>query len=208
MRKGEQTRQRVIETAARVMNQHGYNGSGMSELMRETGLAKGGLYRHFESKQALAVEAFQFAFTTVHNLRFAHLDAVPNAVDNLQRFLENYASVPSPIPGGCPILNTGTENDDGNPALLHSAQQAFDATVKRLAKIIQEGKQRCEIRSETVPEELALFLFCSLEGGVFASRLQGTRQRLKVVAQQLHHYLESEVRVRKPAKVLTKLGRV
>lgn len=195
MRKGEQTRQRVIETAARVMNQHGYNGSGMSELMRETGLAKGGLYRHFESKQALAVEAFQFAFTTIHNLRFSHLDRVPNAVDKLQRFLENFAAVPSPIPGGCPILNTGTENDDGNPALLHSAQQAFDATVKRLAAIIREGQQRGEIRPEIAPEELALFLFCSLEGGIFASRLQGTRRRLKVVARQLHRHLESEVRV-------------
>jgi TetR/AcrR family transcriptional repressor of nem operon len=195
MRKGEQTRQRVIEAAARVMNQHGYNGSGMSELMRETGLAKGGLYRHFDSKQALAVEAFQFAFTTNHNLRFAHLDQVPNAVDKLQKFLENYADIPSPIPGGCPILNTGTENDDGNPALLQSAQQAFDATVKRLAGIIRVGRDRGEIRSEIIPHDLALFLFCGLEGGIFASRLQGSRQRLKTVALQLRHYLETEVRV-------------
>ena len=54
MRKGERTRQRVIETAARVLNRHGYAGSGMSELMQETGLAKGGIYRHFDSKEALA----------------------------------------------------------------------------------------------------------------------------------------------------------
>lgn len=208
MRKGEQTRQRVIETAARVMNLHGYNGSGMAELMRETGLAKGGLYRHFESKQALAVEAFQYAFTTIHDLRFAHLDAVPNAVDKLQKFLENFAAIPSPIPGGCPILNTGTENDDGNPALLHSAQRAFDATVKRLARIIQDGQQRREIRPEVVPGELALFLFCSLEGGIFASRLQGTRQRLEVVAEQMRHYLEEEVRMRKSAKTSSRRARV
>lgn len=195
MRKGEQTRQRVIETAARVMNQHGYNGSGMSELMRETGLAKGGLYRHFESKQALAVEAFNFAFTTNHSLRFAHLDEIPNAVDKLQKFLENYAAISSPIPGGCPILNTGTENDDGNPALLQSAQQAFDTTVKRLANIIRDGRDRGEIRPEIIPHDLALFLYCAIEGGIFASRLQGTRQRLKTVTQQLHRYLESEVRV-------------
>lgn len=207
MRKGEQTRQRVIETAARVLNQHGYNGSGMSELMRATGLTKGGLYRHFESKQALAVEAFQYAFSTNHNLRFDHVDAVPNAVDKLQKFLENYASVPSPIPGGCPILNSGTENDDGNPALLQSAQQAFDITWKRLAKIIREGQARREIRPEIVPEDLAMFFFCSLEGAIFASRLQGTRQRLKIVAQQLHHYLETEVRIPQAQKSPQKRSR-
>lgn len=194
MRKGEKTRQHVIETAARVLNRHGYAGSGMSELMRETGLAKGGLYRHFESKETLAVEAFRYAFATVYNLRFAHLESIPNAVDKLKGFVEGYASIASPIPGGCPILNTGIENDDGNPALLKCAQDAFETTVKRLAGIIREGQRRKEIRPEIVPGEVALFIYCSLEGGIFASRLQGTRQRLKVIACYLVEFLEEQVR--------------
>ena len=89
-----------IETAARVLNQHGYAGSGMSELMTETGLAKGGIYRHFDSKEALAVEAFNFAFATVLNSVSAILNSVPNAVDKLVKYVEGYATVESPIPGG------------------------------------------------------------------------------------------------------------
>ena len=200
MGKGERTRQHVIETAAKVLNQHGYAGSGMSELMRETGLAKGGLYRHFESKQALAVAAFEYAFSTVYELRFANLESIPNAVDKLKKFVEGYASISSPIPGGCPILNTGIENDDGNPALLKCAQDAFETTVKRLAKIVRDGQERKEIRGESVPAEVALFIYCSLEGGIFASRLQGTRQRLKVIARYLDEFLEEQVRLR-PGRV-------
>ena len=196
MRKGERTRQHVIATAAKVLNRHGYAGSGMSELMQETGLAKGGIYRHFESKEALAVEAFQYAFAEVLRLRFGHLDAVPNAADKLVKYVEGFASVESPIPGGCPILNTGIENDDGNPTLLKCAQDAFDTVVRRLTKIIRDGQERKEIRPEVVPGELALFLYSSLEGGIFAMRLQGTRQRLKVVARFLSEYLEREVRVK------------
>ena len=196
MRKGEKTRQRVIETAAKVLNRHGYAGSGMSELMEATGLAKGGIYRHFESKEALAVEAFKYAFAEVLRLRFAGLEDVPNAVDKLVRFVEGYATVESPIPGGCPILNTGIENDDGNPALLKYAQDAFDTVVKRLARIIRDGQERKEIRAEVVPGELALFLYSSLEGGVFASRLQGSRQRLKTVGRYLVGFLEEQVRIR------------
>lgn len=195
MRKGEKTRQRVIETAAKVLNQHGYAGSGMSELMRETGLAKGGLYRHFDSKQALAVEAFKYAFATVHQLRFADLDSIPNAVDKLQKYIEGFASIASPIPGGCPILNTGTENDDGNPELFKCAQDAFDTTVRRLAKIIRDGQERKEIPAEVEPGELALFIYCSLEGAIFASRFQGgSKQRLKIVGRYLHQYLEGNLR--------------
>jgi len=198
MRKGEKTRQHIVETAARVLNRHGYVGSGMAELMEETGLTKGGLYRHFESKEALAAEAFDYAFSTVHELRFAGLDAIPNAVDKLKTYIERYATVESPIPGGCAIMNTGTENDDGNPVLLERARKGFDATVERIAKIIEDGKRRGEIRKEVVAKELALFLFCSIQGGILASRLQGPRTRLKVVAKFLVQMLEDEVR--QPAK--------
>ena len=194
MRKGEKTRKHIIETAAQVLNRHGFTGSGMSELMRETGLAKGGLYRHFESKEKLAVEALSYAFSVVYKLRFADLDSVPNAVDRLQMFIERFASVASPIEGGCPIMNAGIENDDGNPALLKCAQGAFDAMTKKLTEIIKDGQVRREVRPDVVPSELALFLFSSLEGGLFASRLQGTRQRLKSVARNLSRYLETSVR--------------
>ncbi|MBS1806133.1 MAG: TetR/AcrR family transcriptional regulator [Acidobacteria bacterium] len=197
MRKGERTRQHVIETAARVLNRHGYAGSGMSELMEATGLAKGGIYRHFQSKEELAVEAFQYAFAEVLKLRFGHLDAVPNAADKLVKYVEGFASVESPIPGGCPILNTGIENDDGNAALLKCSQDAFDSVLRRLTKIIRDGQERKEIRSEIVPAELALFLYSSLEGGIFATRLQGSRQRLKTVARFLCEYLEAEVRAKR-----------
>jgi AcrR family transcriptional regulator len=165
--------------------------------MEATGLAKGGIYRHFESKEELAVEAFQYAFAEVLKLRFDHIEGVANAVDKLVKYVEGYASVESPIPGGCPILNTGIENDDGNPVLLTCAQDAFDTVVKRLTRIIRDGQERKEIRSGIVPGELALFIYSSLEGGIFASRLQGSRQRLKTVARFLCEYLEREVRAKK-----------
>lgn len=203
MRKGEKTRQHIVQTAARVLNRHGYAGSGMAQLMDETGLTKGGLYRHFDSKEALAVEAFDYAFATVHQLRFANLDEIPNAVDKLKTYIERYATVESPIPGGCAIMNTGTENDDGNPVLLERARKAFDMTVERIAKTIEDGKRRGEIRREVVAKDLALFLFCSLEGGILASRLHGSRTRLKVVTRFLIEFLEDKVRQLQPISNLS-----
>jgi len=54
--KGEQTRQRIIARAAPVFNVHGYFGASMNDLTRETKIGKGGIYNHFESKEALAVK--------------------------------------------------------------------------------------------------------------------------------------------------------
>jgi TetR/AcrR family transcriptional repressor of nem operon len=58
VRKGEQTRQDIIRKAAPIFNQKGYDGAALSDLMRATGLEKGGIYRHFESKEELAGDAF------------------------------------------------------------------------------------------------------------------------------------------------------
>src|SRR3984957_15247277 len=62
VRKGEQTRQEIIRKAAPIFNQKGYEGATVSDLMRATGLEKGGIYRHFGSKQELAGDAFDYAW--------------------------------------------------------------------------------------------------------------------------------------------------
>ena len=73
MRKGEQTRREIIRKAAPIFNQKGYNGAALSDLMRATGLEKGGIYRHFESKQELAGEAFDHAWKIAMDARFEYL---------------------------------------------------------------------------------------------------------------------------------------
>ena len=67
--RGEGTRRRIVEQSAAVFNRHGYAGTSMSELMAATGLEKGGLYRHFESKEELAAAAFDYAWETVNEPR-------------------------------------------------------------------------------------------------------------------------------------------
>ncbi|MHC5720487.1 MAG: TetR family transcriptional regulator, partial [Nostoc sp.] len=55
MSKGEETKSRILYQAAELFNQQGYAGSSMSDIMRVTGLQKGGIYNHFQSKDDLAL---------------------------------------------------------------------------------------------------------------------------------------------------------
>ena len=50
MTKGEKTRQMIIEKAAPLFNKNGYAGTSLSDIMKVTGLAKGGLYGNFKTK--------------------------------------------------------------------------------------------------------------------------------------------------------------
>jgi len=65
---GRQTRNRIVEEASYGLRQHGADGMSVVDLMKLAGLTHGGFYAHFESREALVVEAFALAMdrTIVH----------------------------------------------------------------------------------------------------------------------------------------------
>jgi len=52
-----QNRERIVECAARLFRQHGFEGVGVDAVMREAGLTHGGFYGHFANKEELIAEA-------------------------------------------------------------------------------------------------------------------------------------------------------
>ena len=53
------SRQRLLETAARLFYQRGINSTGIDVVIAEAGVAKGSMYHHFPSKQALIMAYLQ-----------------------------------------------------------------------------------------------------------------------------------------------------
>jgi AcrR family transcriptional regulator len=137
MRKGEATRQRIIAQAAPIFNQRGFAGCSMQDLMDATGLEKGGIYRHFPNKEELAVEALRFALAQNVKLRTPSKDGTSGAIERLRAVIGKFVTEPSVIAGGCPLMNTAIDADDGNPALRHLALTGIGSWRKRLGSFAQ-----------------------------------------------------------------------
>ncbi len=58
--RGEQTRGEIIRAAHKLFVQQGYHGTSMRQIAKQAGIALGGLYNHFDSKQ----EVFQAEFSS------------------------------------------------------------------------------------------------------------------------------------------------
>jgi TetR/AcrR family transcriptional repressor of nem operon len=194
MRKGEQTRQDIIRKAAPIFNQQGYAGSALSDLMRATGLEKGGIYRHFDSKEQLAAEAFDYAWQETLDARIHDLDIIPNSVDRLKQLVANFAGRRGIIPGGCPLLNTAVDTDDGNSVLRERARKALRGWRAYLISMIRAGIKAREIRPRVDASKLATLIISSLEGAVMVFRLERTEEALRAVQAHLETYLETQVR--------------
>jgi TetR/AcrR family transcriptional regulator, transcriptional repressor for nem operon len=199
VRKGEETRREIIRKAAPIFNQKGYDGAALSDLMRATGLEKGGIYRHFESKQELAGDAFDHAWRIAMETRFEGTEEIRNTVDRLKQIVRNFRDRRAGlVPGGCPLLNTAIDSDDGNPRLRAKARQALSSWLDRLQSIAEEGERRGEVRSDVDSAKLATLIASTLEGSLMVSRLQRKDDPLDFACRHLEEYLETKVRARPP----------
>jgi TetR/AcrR family transcriptional repressor of nem operon len=190
MTKGEATKQMILEQAAPIFNRRGYAACSIQELMDATGLEKGGIYRHFANKEELAAEALTYAFSKSVRTRTEHLEGIPNAVDKLKKAVETFGEAPSAIGGGCPLMNTAIDSDDGNERLRKLAEDALRGWQMRMAKIVLGGMRAGEIRSGVKPRALANQIIATLEGALMMSRLQRSQGPLKDAQAMLYGVIE------------------
>lgn len=193
MGKGEMTRQRIIAEAAPIFNQRGYEGCSMQAILDATGLEKGGVYRYFASKEELAVEAFRYALANALKVRTENLEQVEGAVEKLRYAIRRFVEGPSAMPGGCPLMNTAIDADDGNPALRRLALEGIKDWKARLCRIVEEGMERGEIRSGVEPRRIANAIIAMLEGALMISRLEGTKTALRDAQAGLESMLQEIV---------------
>jgi AcrR family transcriptional regulator len=194
--KGEQTRDMIIRQAAVVFNSLGYFGTSMSDIMRETGLEKGGIYNHFRNKEELAVAAFEYAISLFSNRLEQEFKITRNAADRLiayARVFYDYYLDPD-LPGGCPILNTAVESDDAQPVLREKARAAMSELHDTICRIIRKGIERNEIRREVDVESTTTILVSMLEGALMLSRLYGDMSHLERTVQHVEAFVEENLR--------------
>jgi TetR/AcrR family transcriptional regulator, transcriptional repressor for nem operon len=190
MNKGEITRQRIIEEAAPIFNQRGYQACSIQALMEATGLEKGGIYRHFANKEELAAEAFRYALARVREVRLLGLDEIEGSMEKLRYLVRRFVETPGIVPGGCPLMNLAIDTDDGNPVLRGLALDGFRVWKTRLSGIVEEGIRRGEIRDDVEPRRIANVMVATLEGALMMSRLEESRTAILDAREMLETMLD------------------
>ena len=191
--KGERTRRRIVERAAPVFNTKGYAGSSMSDLVRETGLEKGGIYNHFSGKEELALAAFDHAAGIMRERFRAAVEGEEGALDKLLAVVDVLAGLVEdpPVAGGCPVLNTAVEADDAHPALKERAGQAATDWLRLVGSIVKEGVRSGELDGDTDPRETASVVVATLEGALMLSKLHDDRVHMQRAVGHVKAHLRS-----------------
>jgi TetR/AcrR family transcriptional repressor of nem operon len=140
-----ETRARIVETAAAEFRRKGIAETGLSELMAAAGLTHGGFYRHFDSKNQLAVEACQGALASM-------TEGMANS-GSLETLLDKYLS-PShrDCPdNGCPLAALGSELGRAGEEMRKTAANGYQRLVNVIAgQITGLSTQETQMRAMAI----------------------------------------------------------
>lgn len=195
MSKGQLTRENIVARAATLFNTRGYAGSSLSELMQVTGLKKGGIYNHFQSKEEILIAAFEYSVNVVKETIRKAIENEPTATGKLKGIVEFYRHFPlNPvIKGGCPILNTIVDSDGTNPILQQKVKEAVDDLVNELVQIINYGIRKGEFKVKSDPGKAAIVIFTSIEGGIAMARSHGDNSYMEIIIDHLIIFIDNEL---------------
>jgi TetR/AcrR family transcriptional repressor of nem operon len=177
-KKGEVTRLAIEDAAISLFLEHGYHATSMRQIADQAGLALGGIYNHFKSKEALAAEILT-AYAKGTQGRNLFTDPKLPALARLKKlfaalneyFFRHYE--------GCMIGKFMAEVSDDTPLIRGSLVGVLNLWDEKIAPIIRDGQKQGSIRKDLKADELATFLFDSYEGAILRMRVEQSPRALK-----------------------------
>ncbi|AUP81202.1 TetR/AcrR family transcriptional regulator [Flavivirga eckloniae] len=190
MIRSEKTRQLIIEKTASIFNKKGYTGTYLSDLTNATGLTKGSIYGNFKDKNEVAVEAFKYNYKFQSEQILQKINQQNNTIDKLSVFLNHYRTAFRPIfnNGGCAILNTAVDADDGNDLLKEEVIKTIHNWHQRIVTILKEGIKQNELKDIDV-ETFSYRMIALVEGSIMLAK---TLDKSEILLNNID-FLEAEI---------------
>ena len=198
-RDGKTTREAILSAALRLMHVHGYNGTSLDDVLRESGVGKGNFYYHFRSKEELGyaiLEQIVSAFVG-QTLEPCFSDPTVPPLAQIGCFLDRVvqAQRDRQCRGGCAMGNLASELSDIHEGFRKRLASVFTTWHRRLAEALAEAKQRGHVGVACDPEASARFVVASLEGAILLTKLSKDIGVMEQCVGELKRYLTAyEVR--------------
>jgi TetR/AcrR family transcriptional regulator, transcriptional repressor for nem operon len=152
-----ENRKRILDAAAKLFRERGFENVTVAEVMSAAGLTHGGFYGHFDSKEALI------------NAAMAHRPPSPRgrpALDDAARYADSYLHRQhrDNIGASCPFSSLGTEVARGSPEVRHTLTESLRRWIESFSAA-SEGATPQERRQNAIAAVSAMV------GGMVLARL-------------------------------------
>jgi TetR/AcrR family transcriptional repressor of nem operon len=164
----QETHARIVKKASVRLREKGAHGIGVADLMKEAGLTHGGFYAHFDSRDALVIEAFNYAMERSTERWRKLAEGIPPD----KRFASIVEAYLTPLhrddPGhGCAITSLGAEIARESPR----TRKAFAAKIEDMIDMMSDHLP--DVPRKTARKH-AIAALATMMGTLVLSRIAGS----------------------------------
>jgi AcrR family transcriptional regulator len=163
--RAERSRRAILDAACRQFYERGYAGASLNEIIRDSGLTKGGFYFHFRSKEALAVAVVKDSFERWGAQASRSTMTEARAIDRLFAIPRAIAALES-RERGLAAQSRLVEELSRDPNLRAEVSEPIRAQVSIAAGLIRQAQAEGDVRADVDPDataETAVGAFFGLE---------------------------------------------
>jgi len=176
----EQVRRRIVESARRLFNRHGFESVSVDDIMAQAGLTRGGFYSYFESKSDLYAEALGCFFTDPNwKSRWEGVDVDLASAGAGAQIVRAYLSRQhfDDVENSCPMVALPSDVARGDEKVKIAFETVFQAMVTLLDR---------DVKNRRMPrEDTAMAIAALCVGGMVVARSMNDRslaERLREAA--------------------------
>jgi|YelNatPaOPRAMG01_1025707.scaffolds.fasta_scaffold20307_3 AcrR family transcriptional regulator len=162
--RGQRTRQRIYRTAIDLFARKGYENVSVDEICRRLGMTKGAFYAHFRSKDQIILEEFM-NMDRHYAVVAENLPAEASSLEKLRKFNREAIRLMSDL--GVTLMKVLYHSQIAphmrEPYLVNPGRNLYLITER----LIREGQERGEIRSDLPSGELTTVLINAFRGQLY-----------------------------------------
>ena len=164
----QETHDRIVRKASVRLREKGAHGIGVADLMKEAGLTHGGFYAHFDSREALVIEAFNYAMDGATKRWRKTAEQTPPE-KRFATIVESYlTTIHRDDPGhGCAVPSLG-------PEIARESAKTRKAFAARLDEMIEMIADQLPELPRKAARAQAVAALSTMAGALVLSRVAGT----------------------------------
>ena len=191
--KGTQTRQNIIAKALQLFCIKGYYNTSINDILKATGLTKGGLYGHFASKEDLWYAVYDEALGIWRETVFRGIQSSAAPLERIQTLIENDLKTKLGthiFGGGCFFHSMLVELSGQSVAMSNHLMQGFNQLAGLLCTWLEQAEQQGLLKENLNFNEIANHIIISLNGAAALYAPSRDPAILDQTVSQLHFYIQ------------------
>lgn len=198
--KGDLTRQNIIDKAMQLFSVQGYFHTSIADVVKATGLTKGGLYGHFDNKEEIWYAVYDECVRIWKSVVFQGVREIADPLERIEKVLsnnlKNYLGG-GVFAGGCFLCNSLVELSGQDAAMSNHVLKGFQSFSALLRQWLAEAERKGLLQEGLNLAGAANFMMISLNGAAPLYAASKDPAVWRQTLAQLRFYLQT---LRKPGQ--------